>query len=262
MYEVLRSHPDVCMAEGTKETLFFEEEYDRGVEWYEAFFSSCRDSQARGEISNTYIYDEQVPARMHEVVPNATLISCLRNPIERIQSVYLLYRRNGKMQMGFEEAIRNHPFLIEQNRYWSLLQNYIAYYGEEQIRVLFYDDLRDAPERFLEELCSAIGVDSERAGSELVGEQVNAGAKARHWTLGRIASWTADILRATGNHAVLDSVKRNSFLRSIVLKPLSKTEKQVIGEETRSKLLEEYECEFRGIERFTGRDLEGWRRGQ
>jgi len=38
MYELLRSHPDVCLGRGTKETLFFEKHYDRGVDWYESFF--------------------------------------------------------------------------------------------------------------------------------------------------------------------------------------------------------------------------------
>jgi hypothetical protein len=163
------------------------------------------------------------------------------------------------MREGFEEALSKYSFLVDQNRYWSLLQNYLEYYDREQVKILFYDDLRDRPKKFVGELCIAVGVDPTKVSSELLGEEVNSGAKARHWTLGRAASIAASVLRRTGNHAMLDRVKRSDFLRSLVLKPLSDKEKSVMKDETRQRLLAEYESEIRAIEQFTGRSLQGWR---
>lgn len=259
-YELLRAHPDVCMAKGTKETLFFESEYEKGADWYQSFFSDCEPGQAIGEISNTYIYNAEVPRRVYEVVPEVKLITCLRNPIERIQSVYLYNQRNGRLRVEFDEALQEHQFLIEQNRYWSLLQNFLDYFGEEQLHILFYEDLRDKPRAFAEQLCDIIGVRPDGIDEALVGERVNAGAQARHWLLGRVASWIAKALRATGNHALLDTLKRQDVLRSMVLRQLSKDEKHVVSRSTHNRLLEEYEPEIRAIEDFTGRNLQAWRK--
>jgi len=250
------------MAKGTKETLFFENEYEKGSDWYRSFFSDCEPGQAIGEISNTYIYDAEVPQRMYEVVPEVELITCLRNPIERIQSVYLYNQRNGRMRMNFDQALQEHQFLIEQNRYWSLLQNYLDYFDEEQLHVLFYEDLKERPRAFAEQLCYIIGVRPDGIDEGLVGERINAGAQARYWLLGRLASWGAKVLRSTGNHALLDTLKRQDVIRSMVLRQLSKNEKHVISPSTRNRLLEEYEPEIRAIESFTGRELQAWRKPQ
>ena len=260
LYEALDSHPDVCMAKGTKNTVFFQNGYyKKGISWYESFFADCDRAKAVGEVSNTYFYNPDVAARIHEVIPDVTLISCLRDPIDRIQSVYLFNRRNGRMQADIDEALRRHSFLIEQNRYWTLLQNYLKYFDRNQVHVVFYEDLEQRPRAFAQQVCEIIGVNPNKVNEDLFGERVNAGAKARHWLLGRAASWVADVLRRTENHALLNTLKRNDTLRSVVLQPLSKEEKSLISPQTRTRLLDEYEPEIHGIEQLTGRDLSHWR---
>jgi len=74
-----------------------------------------------------------------------------------------------------------------------------------------------------------------------------------------MASMAASLLRTTGNHAVLDWLKSNDQIRSLVLRRLSRDEKNVVSASIREKLLREYEPEIRKIEQFTGRDLRKWR---
>lgn len=259
MYEILRSHSEVCLAEGTKETLFFNEEYNKGVNWYESFFSECNNSKAIGELSNTYIYDSVVPKRMKSVIPNVTLLSCLRDPIDRIQSVYFYYRRNGRMKKGFKESIKNNSFMVNQNKYWSHLKEYLKYFNESQIKVLFYEDLNDNPNKFATRLCRSIGVNSNKLDREKVEKKINVGSEARNWMIGKVSSFFANVLRNTGNHEALDYLKRNDVVRSIILRRLSSEEKNVIDKSTKKQLLDEYESEIQGIERFTGRNLNYWR---
>ncbi|WP_112903187.1 sulfotransferase domain-containing protein [Salinibacter ruber] len=199
---------------------------------------------------------------MHRVVPDATLILCLRNPIERVHSVYFYHQRNGEMLENFEVALEKYGRLLDQNRYWTLMSNYLEFFGESQVEILFYQDLNERPQAFARQLCNAIGVDPAGIDEEPIESQINVGGQARHCLLGKIASMAASLLRTTGNHAVLDWLKGNDLVRSLVLRRLWRDEKNVVSSSIREKLLQEYEPEIRKIEQFTGRDLRKWREKQ
>ncbi|MBI4653429.1 MAG: sulfotransferase domain-containing protein [Nitrospirae bacterium] len=96
LYKVLLEHREVCTAKNIKETQFFNIHYEKGVGWYKKFFEDCGKASAVGEISNRYIFDPAVPERIRKTVPDCKIIICLRNPYERIQSVYSFKLRGGR----------------------------------------------------------------------------------------------------------------------------------------------------------------------
>jgi len=122
-----------------------------------------------------------MPRRMHRVVPDASLILCLHNPIDRIQSVYFYHQRNGEVLEDFDVALEKYDRLLDQNRYWTLLSNYLEFFDESQVEILFYQDLNERPRAFARQLCDAIGVDPVGIDEELIESQINVGAQARHW---------------------------------------------------------------------------------
>ncbi|HZK52062.1 MAG TPA: hypothetical protein VFD47_10925 [Actinomycetota bacterium] len=58
LHAMLSGHPDVFMPSVRKEIRFFDLHFDRGVDWYQAFFSSPEAAHSYaviGEISPQYI---------------------------------------------------------------------------------------------------------------------------------------------------------------------------------------------------------------
>ncbi len=95
LYQCLAAHPGIKLARNTKETVFFADYYDRGLGWYEKFFEGLDGAAAIGEVSNTYFFTPEAPARIAAAVPKVKLIAFLRNPVERVVSLYLFRLRNG-----------------------------------------------------------------------------------------------------------------------------------------------------------------------
>lgn len=259
IYEVLRAHPDVCMAKDTKETLFFEREFGKGIDWYAGFFKDCHNAQAIGEVSNTYIYNGNVPQRIHEVVPEATLIACLRDPIERIQSAYRFRKRNGAINVDFDDAIEEQPDLVTDNHYWTQLQRFLAYFPELQVRILFYDDLCADPAGFAAQLYRAVGVDDGFV-PDAVSERVNVSASPRIPGTGRLFKGFARALRSMGHHRLLTATKRNRVVQSLLYRPAAGSSDVSMSKETYRRLLASFRAEIEGVEAFTGRDLSHWKR--
>jgi hypothetical protein len=257
IYEVLRAHHEICMALGTKETLFFDREYHRGVRWYSQFFVNCQNARAVGEVSNSYMFGENVPARIKSLLPEVLLICCLRNPVERMQSVYFYRKRSGTIKGDINEALKKHSELITDNFYWTKLKMFTSLFDRNQIKILFYDDLRENPEEFVRDLYRTVGV-ADTICPHLTRQRINVSEEARLPILGTIGKKAALFLRQAGLYSLLDYLKRNSVLRSVILRPIPDEEKKIISEDLHKKLITIFENEVREIAKFTGRNLDHW----
>ena len=92
----LDEHPDVFLGRGGRfgEPNFFVAEYNwpRGRDWYESLFDGAGGAAAIGECSPCYTWAHAfrgVPERMAQVVPEARLVYVVRDPIARMQSMYM-----------------------------------------------------------------------------------------------------------------------------------------------------------------------------
>jgi hypothetical protein len=68
VYGLLKAHPEVCVATA-KKTMFFDASYHKGVDWYHRLYPRCDGCKAVGEVSNSYIFSEEAPARMRAYNP-------------------------------------------------------------------------------------------------------------------------------------------------------------------------------------------------
>lgn len=107
-YHLLTLHPQVEPT-AMKETHFFDRLFDQGVEWYRGCFPKPRLKNGRmtitGDGTPGYLFNPVVPERMAGVIPEARLISVIRNPVERAYSAYHHRVRNGSEKRTFEEAV-------------------------------------------------------------------------------------------------------------------------------------------------------------
>ena len=159
--ELMDQHPDVLIAQ-PKEPDFFTAQYGRGWPWYEERFQAYRGERAIGEGSVSYswtgVYPE-APSRIAHHLPDAKLIYIVRHPIDRIVSHWVENENNGKNPGPLPEAVRNVPSLMDASRYWRQIENYRAHFSDDQLLVLFFEDLATDPDLTLRRCFDFVGVD-------------------------------------------------------------------------------------------------------
>lgn len=117
LYHYLGQHP--CIIKSAYDELgYFDSNYELGLNWYRSLFPSKfqkrKIEKANGvfwsyDVTPFYIYNEKVPKRIHEILPNIKLIVILRNPVDRAYSNYFL----GNQEKKFEDVIIDEKKIIE-----------------------------------------------------------------------------------------------------------------------------------------------------
>jgi len=107
LYNYITQHPNVAKA-SSKEIHFFDNNYDKGIDWYLNHFplSTINSDMVTGEATPYYIFHPLARKRIQETIPEVKLIVLLRNPVDRAFSHYNHTRRQGNETLTFEEAIR------------------------------------------------------------------------------------------------------------------------------------------------------------
>ena len=259
IYEALREHPEVSLAKGIKETNYYNHEYERGIDWYQSFFANSEGKKAIGEISNLYFYDENVPKRIKIDIPNVKLITCLRNPIERLESAYFFKIRGGEIDpnVSLSEAIIKFPDLVTDNLYYSKIKSYLNEFDPSQIKIMFYEDLKSKPREFAKETFEFLGIDPDFIPS-VIDQTVNASAKIRFKSATKLIDSIANNLRKYQLHSILDFLKRNRIVKRIVLKDVKKSDVPKVSKGEKEELLIQFKPEIEKIEELTKRDLSSW----
>ncbi len=163
LHEYLGYHPSISMSR-RKEMNFFvhHQNWSKGLGWYRAHFPEAK--QVVGEASPNYTrypVFAGVPERMHMVVPNAKLIFCVRDPIERMVSHYLHAYSLGRENRTVEAAFRqrdNNPYLL-CSRYMYQLEQYLPFYDPAQIKLVVLEELYKNPLETLRDIFYFLGVD-------------------------------------------------------------------------------------------------------
>jgi hypothetical protein len=161
--EYLGAHPDVFMAT-PKELDFFSNYWDCGPELYERCFEAAGDAQARGEASPRYSRAPKypdVPSRMASLNPDLRLIYMLREPVERIRSMYAHWCDEGYESRPLDVAVRDRPEYVDSSRYAYQIEHYLEHFDRAQLLVLESNRLRTQRAETLQEVFGFIGVDPD-----------------------------------------------------------------------------------------------------
>ena len=162
----LREHPNVFMPK-IKEPHYFsrEEVYLRGWSWYMDLFSEWNGEFAVGEASPSYSMIQSYPKvaeRIANNLPDVRLIYIVRNPFERVQSAWLQFLFTGHPITGdFDQDIRGYGPMIEQSLYWQCISKYREYFSDQNILVLFFEDLKSDAKKVIRKCYSFLGVDTD-----------------------------------------------------------------------------------------------------
>jgi hypothetical protein len=163
MYRYLCEHPEVGAA-FRKEIHFFDDYYDRGLDWYLAHFPKRGEYPLVGEASPFYLVHPEAAQRASQLVPGARLIALLRDPVARAWSMYHLKTKRGLETLPFAEALdreqerlaadpdpvgaawRHHSYQA-RGEYAAQLEGWFAAFPREQVLVLKSEDFFADPAR-------------------------------------------------------------------------------------------------------------------
>ncbi len=160
LYEQLVQHPQVKSA-FVKEVHYFDANFDKGLDWYRAFFpqqlappAATPDVCITGEASPCYLFHPTAARRARMSIPQAKIIMLLRNPVNRAYSHYHHEVRLGHETLPFEAAIAQEPErlcgekekMLADDRYYSERYMHFSYLA----RGVYVDQVRTWFEHFPE----------------------------------------------------------------------------------------------------------------
>ncbi len=189
LYDALRDSVD--MPAGTKDTHFFYRFRDKGIEWYARHFRYATGERKIVEICPGIFFSPSARELIKTHIPNCKIIATMRDPVDRVYSVYKMLRHFGNVRRrSFDQVLNTWTDLAGDNRYAPLLKTWFESFGRENVLVTMYDELRAEPQKFVNRVTDFIGIEkivlSERPK---IGTNVNAFARApRNGRLARRAT--------------------------------------------------------------------------
>jgi len=256
LHTLLSGHPEAYLPTRRKEVRFFDRHFDRGLEWYEGFFSPSEGTDgygAIGEISPQYLYAPECPARIASVLPSAKLLVMLRHPVDRAYSQYgfLLQRRNYRG--SFEEFLRTRPRALEMGNYSTYLRTYLDRFDRRQILPVVFERAVPGGDTVRHELAAFLGI--SEGGFPVSTERVNASTMPRYPRIANFAVKTGRRLRRRHLESVVDLGGRLGIRRFMT----SGSRVPKLDADLKSELSRRYLAEFDALEELLGIDLSCWK---
>jgi hypothetical protein len=183
LYTWLAAHPEVVTSD-TKETYYLIDpgyplykeasNYQKeGIEGYSKLFPKYHSGMLCMEATPDYMYQQTALNVLSALDEPPIVIFILRNPVERLLSLYE-FARNNIGSLGFDvsvaeflNAVKNNDYTDDkilnesliQSSYHIWLERWFQSYDKSKIIILFFDDLSAAPASFMLGLCGQLKID-------------------------------------------------------------------------------------------------------
>src|ERR1051326_6340840 len=240
-----------------KETEFFDKNYEKGFEWYRRQFDP-KNQKNPGEIPPSFFPPGRARERVALLSPEAKIVCCFRDPVDRLYSLYKIKRSYGFYKWTFDKALVRDSELVESGRYAFHLREWQRIFGRDNVLPVFYEDLRNSPHQYLQQICDFAGIPNPPAGqlnvapvysTEDVSEPrnpaiANVASRVYHWGMINGLGWFVRLGKKCG-------------LRSVFLGGGAAFPPLDAEVEARVRLQQQHEVN--ALEDITGRDLSGWK---
>ena len=184
LYHYLSQHPSITKS-AYDELGYFDSNYSLGLNWYKSLFPSIFEKKKiiqknkkfmTYDVTPFYIYHEQTPERIHQILPNIKLIVILRNPVDRSYSNYFL----GDQQKTFEELIADekkilnkidknnvdeyydfvHTSMLARGFYAEQLETWYKIFPKNQILIIKSEDFAIQTNKIMNEIFNFLGLEN------------------------------------------------------------------------------------------------------
>ena len=139
---------------------------------YERLFDPAPPGARRGEATPFYLHDLESHARIKALLPDARLILLLRDPVDRAHSNWThLWNAGLEPEADFLAACRAEPqrraagwaafwHYVGLGQYGRQIEHLYRHFPAEQVLLLRYRELKDAPAATLDRVCGFLGVET------------------------------------------------------------------------------------------------------
>jgi hypothetical protein len=154
--EQLKAHPQIYCP--YKELNYFNFSPLFKQKTYESFFEGADDGQLIGEWTPDYFHHYEAMSNIKSICPWVKMITIFRHPVERAFSNYkhALFEKRTKGDF-------NNAFNFWRVRYRSIysvhLSRWYDLFPKEQIKILWYEDIKKDPLKFIKEMYQFLEVD-------------------------------------------------------------------------------------------------------
>jgi hypothetical protein len=256
LHEVLSSHSSILLPQGTKETMFFDRYYEKGLNWYQDYFSEKDNAEQKlGEITPSYFHCEVAIDRIYALNPLCKIIITVRNPISKAISLHHHHQNKGRVSPIFSEAIVQMPEIIISGHYIKYIPQWIKKFEVDQVKLIFFDDIQKNPEKVWQELCEFLNISLINL-PDIANKIINEKKISKFPQLAKIASEIAIKMREYKMHNLVEKIKHIGF-NSIY----SGGESRIIplSNEEYNQLYDLYYDDIKFLENLTSRNLSCWR---
>jgi Sulfotransferase domain len=273
LYHHLRQHPQIFMPD-LKEPMFFMD-WEGGVvslKDYRALFDNAQGEKAIGEASTAYLYAEEAPGRIKELLGNIKIIMILRNPADRAYSHwhYLFEVRKRGEKLPFKEALKREPermkdpafrnqrenwhtafYYFNRGLYYNQVKRYYEHFGKENVLIHIFEDFKTDPLKTCRETFSFLGVDPDFIPEFKWLNVGNVRHSGLHKLLHNSTPFQARVTAALPKKA---AAYCKDLLTRLNAKP-------TLDKRLRKELLARYEPDVKKLSELIERDLSHWLAG-
>lgn len=192
LYECLVDHPDVLMTD-RKVVNYYDRKYHKGLEWFREAYPERDGEDVVGAVATSYISTPGVVERIHDHVPDATLLFCLRNPMDRAYSHWWHLKQGGSFEYDFGDALDiDTPYItyLLPGMYHLHLERYRERFDDKQLEILFFEEIVADDVAFIADVYGRIGVDPQFVPTQ-AGERINEAGETGHAAYQRAVRWVA-----------------------------------------------------------------------
>jgi len=220
---------------------------------YLELFKNVKNEKIIGEATPTYLLDPNTPLLIHKVSPNAKFLITLRNPIDRIFSVYLMMFNLGRISYSIEDLVESlekngqQPDRTTQEFYTPLIKRYLDVFGAKCVKIIIYEEWIKNIQETITSILEFLGLDNEDLN---VDKKIHNPFRSSRGSISKFVINNKTIVKLS--RKVLGVKTRNAIMKKILFKKSIKPELQI---EYRKRLAKVFTEDFKNLEKLLGKKL-------
>jgi len=256
LYTCLKDHPQIVTS--SRDAIhYFDMLYPKGENWYHNQFTTRTDktkNRVMFDPTYSYICSPRAPERIYNYNPDAKIMVCLRNPVDRAFSHYWHQKKYfARDFFDFNEILIHYNHFatwMEHGFVAQGLERFLQYFRREQLYIMDFDQLKKDPAGEYKKILSFSELDISHTPPDLQKKVNIAGAKK-------------DLLSLTMNRIskriIGEDILSNSSHPSLQILSGKSEYSRGINSDLRRQLQEICEPEIVALERILAIDLSHWR---